>query len=215
MPQLRPGYDEAIIVVVGTFNPSIFQPEWFRKHEFLTEVDAEAATNSPDLVLANDVAQVITPWLRWQALRRKLDVRTHDPSRFQDIRDLVVSVLELLEHTPVTGLGINRSLHFQMPTREAANLVGDRLGPKAPWSGTIKEPGLLSLQMRGHNPDGIGSSYIVTLSVSSRLPAPAIAIDTNAHYDLTLPGAVAALKNDFDLAMHGAMTAANQLLEVA
>ena len=49
-------------------------------------------------------------------------------------RDLVVTCFgEHVTHTPITALGINRSVHFHSGSIWIRNRVGRRLAPKEPW----------------------------------------------------------------------------------
>jgi hypothetical protein len=41
--RIKPQLDHAVIVLVGRFNPAIFQPAWFALHEMMGRKEAETA----------------------------------------------------------------------------------------------------------------------------------------------------------------------------
>jgi hypothetical protein len=43
--RIKPQLDQATIVLVGRFNPAIFQPAWFALHKMLGQKEAESAEN--------------------------------------------------------------------------------------------------------------------------------------------------------------------------
>jgi hypothetical protein len=65
------------------------------------------------------------------------------PQRFQvifesaphvELQDAVSKIFqELLPHTPVQQLGINRSAHFSVGSEEMRNAIGRKLAPPEPW----------------------------------------------------------------------------------
>jgi len=66
--------------------------------------------------------------------------------------------------------------------------IGHRLAPKKDWGNILKEPGLLSLVMKGKRPDGL-EGYIQVKVEPSRVPIaqPGVYIQFNDHYQLA-PG---------------------------
>jgi hypothetical protein len=136
----------ASIVLLGAFNPPIFQPEWFARQELLpqTEVDhAEVA------IIQSQVAQFQTERFDFQITPDRLVIAAKPNTVSEPLRDLVVGIFYVLEHTPVQAMGMNRQMHFAMPSEKAWHLLGDRLAPKEPWSefANGRRPGLRNLQI--------------------------------------------------------------------
>ena len=129
--RINPKFDNASIVLLGSFNPMIFQPAWFARYEMIGDKEAEEAAN---LVQIKD--QVVA----FGVDMFELNVQ---PNRFvvnnldghpEHIKDLIISCfVEHLSHTPVTAIGINRSIHFDTGDFEVRDRVSSQLAPKGPW----------------------------------------------------------------------------------
>ena len=62
--------------------------------------------------------------------------------------DLVAGTFFVLEHTPVTALGLNRMMHFSLDSEEHWHQVGNKLAPKEAWSDILPDrPGMRSLSI--------------------------------------------------------------------
>jgi hypothetical protein len=97
------------IVLVGAFNPAIFHPSWLSEHAI---VRAGAADEAEVQVVSPEISSFTAQWLSLQVTREQFQASTSDPRYFEPLRDLVVSVFTLLEHTPIRQMGINRDMHF-------------------------------------------------------------------------------------------------------
>jgi hypothetical protein len=65
-PQLR----GLSLVLIGDFNPTIFQPRWFSSEGILTEEEAKAANVQ---VVHSDVTMFDLPWLRLLVNRERFE----------------------------------------------------------------------------------------------------------------------------------------------
>lgn len=142
--------DNASIVLLGSFNPSIFHPIWFEKQGLLPTVETGDAKIE---VVSTDVAIFTLPWLRLEALRDRFVIRTSDESKHGPLRDLALGILRLLEHIPISQMGLNRDISYTLDSMAAWHAVGHKLAPKELWTKHLKEPGLLSLVMQGKRDD--------------------------------------------------------------
>jgi hypothetical protein len=138
-----PDVNGAAIVLTGSFNPAIFQPAWFAQQNLLPQTEADTA----------EVKAIIPQFCHFETGRFHIQV-TND--RFAAIakpdanpaplKDLVLGTFYILEHTPLTALGLNRFMHFSMQKGEDWHRVGDKLAPKDGWRGIMKgHVGLRSL----------------------------------------------------------------------
>lgn len=149
------------IVLVGSFNPKIFQPAWFAAENLIRKEEAQAANIE---LIHPQVARFSLDWLQLQVTEEQFSATTTQSSFYEPLRDLVLGTFRLLRHTPVRMMGLNRDSHFRMPTEEAWHAFGHRLTPKEPWAGVLKEPGMRSLTMEGLRPDGFQGYIRVRLS---------------------------------------------------
>src|SRR5712692_636067 len=112
--------------LIGSFNPKIFQPEWFARRGLLPVAEAEAA----------DVKLISPPVSHFETERFVLQITAERFIAFSKpntnavpLRDLVQGAFFILEHTPVTAMGLNFQMHFAMESVENWHQIGDRLAP--------------------------------------------------------------------------------------
>lgn len=152
-----PEIEGASIVLLGSFNPTIFQPRWLEAQGLLRPEEAE---NAKITVLQNQIADFSTGWLHFQVLQDRLVMQTKDPRQFLPLRDLAVGILNVLPHTPTHALGLNKFAHFKMESLEAWHAIGDTLAPKQPWNEIMAgRPGLLSMLIEGRR-DGASAGVL-------------------------------------------------------
>jgi len=141
MPE--PDISGANVVLIGSFNPKIFQPEWFLRQNLLPESEAEEADIK---VIHPEVCQFETERFVIQVTSERFIAASKASTNPEPLRDLVLGAFFILEHTPVTAMGLNRQMHFQMNSESEWNKIGDRLAPKEGWTGVLGDkPGMLSL----------------------------------------------------------------------
>ena len=127
---MQPEKDETTIVLVGSLNPAIFHPAWFALNGLAAKDDINNATID---VVHNELSRFVV---------RGIAVSV-EPFRFaatcaylhrERIKDMVRTCFgDLLKHTPVRAMGINRSIHFKCPSEKVRDRVGRKLAPLAPW----------------------------------------------------------------------------------
>lgn len=175
--------DGASIVLVGSFNPGIFHPTWFEKQELLPVVETQ---NAQIEVISNDVAIFVMSWVRIEVLGERFVARTIDESKFGPLRDLIVGTFRLLEHTPVTQVGLNREIEYQLPTEVLWHNVGHKLAPKEPWLPYVKSPGMKSLLMEAQRDDDQAGVLNITVKPVVNIPSKpkTVHIQVNDHVEL-------------------------------
>src|SRR5260370_9089105 len=135
------------IVMLGSFNPAIFQPRWLGAQQLIRPEEAEDAKIK---IIQEDVADFSTAWFHLQVLQNRLQLISTDPRHYDPLRDLAMAVFAILHHTPVRALGINRDFHFAMPSLDEWHGIGNTLAPKELWSAFLKNPGLRSMLIQGY-----------------------------------------------------------------
>ena len=173
--------DRTSIVLVGSFNPRIFQPSWFVRQQLLPPLDEEEAQVE---LINNDLCAFQTSIFRIEALSERFAAHSIAAPVPDLLRDLVQGTFEILKHNPVVKIGINTSGHFQLDSFDQYNSFGHHLAPKTSlWKPILNEPKTLSLLVQGRRADE--STYPGFLNVkvepSTRI-ANGILVETNDEF---------------------------------
>lgn len=170
-------FEGTSIVLVGAFNPTIFQPAWFVARDLLRKDEGEAATVE---VVHPEVVSFKLEWAHLVVTRERFSLTTNQVRGIELVRDLTVGTFKLLAHTPANMMGINRDFHFSA-TVERVNEIGHRLAPKEPWRDVLDKPLLRSMAMQGERPDGLEGLVYVRVE-PSQLIKPGVFIGVNDHF---------------------------------
>lgn len=168
------------VVLVGNFIPSIYHPSWFSKHKLMAESEASAATID---VVHPDITNFHTDWLTINVTDGRFMALCSRDDSIPLLRDLVVGTFGLFAESPVRAFGINRQIHFQMPSEAAWNAIGHKLAPKEPWTGVLTSPGMLGVNMQGHRTGDYKGSVNVQVQPSSKVKFGTF-VAVNDHFDL-------------------------------
>lgn len=122
-------------------------------------------------------------WLQIQVLEDRFEASTSQVPYFEVLRDLVQGAFNVLDQTPVWGVGINQSFHFPLGSEALWHQVGNKLAPKELWTSILEKPGMLSLTIQGVRPDKHEGYINVRVEPSQRVKY-GIFIDINDHYQL-------------------------------
>lgn len=178
------------VVLLGDFNPAILTPSWFALNQLLPKGLADEA----ELTIAHPQhTEFQAGWLHLQATPPFFGASTDD-APYSRLRDLVSALfLDILPHTPLRSLGINRSVHFRVENLEQRDRIGRRLAPTEVWGDWSKElgatgrqGGMTSLTMtQGSVPGRPRGDRISTRVEPSALldnPETGIFVHVNDHY---------------------------------
>lgn len=141
---------EIALVVLGAFNPSIFQPSWFAQEGLIGQEEAEAAKLE---IIHQEVAVFELEWLRLQVTRDRLAVHSNRESHYEATRDMLIGTLDLLRHMPTRVLGVNHDLVLEYQTREHFNQLGWTLVPEDKWTPVLERPGMVRVEEQGMRTD--------------------------------------------------------------
>lgn len=166
------------IVIRGSFNPAIFNPSWFALNQLLSSGEVETADVK---IIHADIALFTIDWLQLRVVPDRFQAITTQESHYERLRDLALGVFDLLTHTPVIALGINREFHVRFQSVSVWNEVGHRLVQKEDWRSLLEDPRTASLVVHGKRPDGL-NGYIGVRIEPSPLGSPALYIEVNDHY---------------------------------
>jgi hypothetical protein len=177
-PVVEPDRQSLSIVVLGDFNPSIFQPLWFSTNDLIPQVEAE---NAEILLIQKQVAAFSMGKINVQVDGSRLGLTTDEPSQEPIIRDLALGTLSLLEHTPLRAIGLNLDMVFAMPSEEAWHALGDRLAPKHPWRQILENPEMRQVVVEGRRPDCPADRISVRVQPTGN---KLVLLAMNQHYQL-------------------------------
>lgn len=168
------------IVLLGKFNPTIFQPFWFVGQGLIGEHEGKEAELR---IVHPDVVNFRLSWCNLEVTRERFVVTTTQEQAIDLIRDLAISTFTLLSHTPINKLGINTEMHFDLKKEKCWHEFGHRLAPKIPyWNKTMKKPGMIIVAIEGLRPDHYKGSINVECRPSKKVQY-GVSIRVNDHYE--------------------------------
>jgi hypothetical protein len=173
------------IVVLGSFNPSIFQPAWFAAQGLMTAGEAEDVRIE---VIHREIAAFSAEYWDLQCTTDSFSLVSDRAPAAELLRDLTAGIFTLLAHTPLRAVGLNRIEHWEMADENAWDLLGLRLVPPKNWN-LLKLPGLRSLTVEGQRPDDYVGYIWVKVEPSARI-GHGVFIEVNDHFVLTSPNDV-------------------------
>jgi len=171
MAKLTPERKQYSVALIGTFNPLMFQPEWFGRNNVISPEEIEFARNQ-----SNVLPTIVTPQLTIFRTSQ-LSIRVEENS-FQvvaekepliSVKDFVKKTFEKLGGLTIRAFGYNYSAHYEFESIAARNIFADKLTPKQYWnillgkdvSGDDRKGGLAALQMYKYKEDNKGQISVV------------------------------------------------------
>lgn len=177
---LQPQIQRVNIVLRGHFNPAIFHPSWFALHDLMRRQEIEAAKVQ---IVHPDAAVFMAEWLEINVVRDRFQAATSQESYYEPLRDLVIGVINLLSHTPLRVMGLNRDFQYRLQSEDVWHNVGHRLVPKQDWESVLERPGMASLTVQGMRPDDLKGYIRVKVEPSVEVEY-GLYVEINDHYEL-------------------------------
>jgi len=171
------------VVLIGDFNPVIFQPFWLSSKNLIRNDEAE---NAKIEVIHNEIVKYeIKDWLKIEITRNRCEFKTTKDSYFNPLKDLVVSIFKLLKETPVKSLGVNFIYDLSLLDKDKYLQFGESLSNLNIWGESLKDPKLLQLDIleKPRYDDNKGSRR-VRVSPSNEKINFGVKIDINDHFEL-------------------------------
>jgi hypothetical protein len=203
--------DQSAVVVRGNFNPAIFSWNWLLDQDLVSA--AQEDTFSTELITA-DVTIFINGSVRCQVTRDTFQVETSDIGEIERLRDFTVGVFRKLAHTPVSALGINRSVHIPVDSMEIFHAIGDAILPKNFWSSFLRSPGMRTSIVLGLRPDTYAGYVQVGVEPSYTVPR-AVYISHNDHFGLKIGAEISGRDDPLFLTQHQAVEPSAKNVEIA
>ena len=120
------------IVALGNFNPPIFSPDWLNKNGLIGDGDVEFAKQAASYVISPDVCRFETEWFTLQVVAQQFSL-TSKGALTPLLKDLAMGIFTIIDHTPVTAIGLNFDANYKMSTLAELHKIGDVLVPKNIW----------------------------------------------------------------------------------
>ena len=185
MPAIEknPAAEGLEVVVLGSFNPAIFHPEWFLHQKIISDEEA----NSPETnvtVVGRDVTDIQLYGMKLLCLSDRLSLSTFNISKAPRMQDLLLQVFTTLSHTPVTACGINPHAHYRVGDINYWHKIGHTLAPKELiWNELVEQPGMQSLLIKAPRKGEFpGEIYLGVEPSLDKRYHPAIFVRSNYHY---------------------------------
>lgn len=161
------------LVLAGAWNPAIFQPGWIATHVFGVPVGAEVTARLAQLIVDDQPKNIF--YLKdvgFSVASNRLEIFGVDTteSAFDAIESAVSTVIRLLPHTPIAGLGVNFHFIEEHASPELLNKIrgADALDERYP----IAQEGVASR---------INFEPTVQLNLHRRKEAESVEFDFNFH----------------------------------
>lgn len=212
MPPPACEIDTIAIVLLGSFNPAIFQPRWLGRQNLVAEGEAEEAT--VEVIHPDRASFEIGSWLKVQVFHDRFEAST-SAARALPLRDFVVGLFETLEHTPVNVVGLNRLMHFRMESQKARDAIGYHLAPPTAWPTKLHDSKMVTVRMQAQRPEG---ALTITVEPSFTIRDVGVFVGANEQFSVPIPerdGAVRALEllqTHFDASVHSARELAEEIV---
>lgn len=208
---------EAIsIVILGDFNPSIFQPFWFSANGLMPSEETKAAEIE---MIHKRLASFSMGKIKVQVDEARLGLTTVESPQGLVLRDLAIGTLSILEHTPLKAIGINLDTVFELESDDAWHAIGHRLVPKKHWTPFVSQPGMQQVIVEGKRDNCSADRIQIRVQPTAQRQ---VMVAINQHYNLASKermdvrerhdAAVRALQEDWTTFFKYAVAAAVQVI---
>jgi hypothetical protein len=171
------------IVLRGRFNAAIFQPAWMAANKLIRDEEATAAKS---FVAFENFLTFRTEWFRLQVTDDRFDVAGLKGGHEAPLRDLVLGIFALLEHTPLGQMGLNYHTHERLDRDEDWARIERRLFDSSPLDTVLPASRLTSATFSGNHADAPRARIQVKVEPSAQI-RPGLYVSTNEHYEESGP----------------------------
>ena len=145
------------VVFLGSFNPRIFHPIWFERENLtrLGELAASLSEKKGELLITPDLSRCeIGPEISIECLTNRLALNAATTLGEERLRSLATGIIGKLPHTPITAIGLNHTLVYEVAKEDDWHRIGDILVPKDEIWGKVMEgrPGMAILRVEDFRP---------------------------------------------------------------
>ena len=175
--------EEVQVVLVGNFNPAIFNPQWFALKELMSEMEAEQAS---DVVCTTEFSKFVSDWHQLEVFPTRFVARTKHMGRTEELRDFVLNTFDILSETPIRSMGINKQIEYACPSMKAWHAVGDTLAPKTLWRDVleVEDIGMKSIEVQAHRGDDLPGTRNIHVYPNLGENKHNVVFRVNAHFEI-------------------------------
>ena len=173
------------IILLGSFNPKIFHPQWMARKEVISDGEASGA----DLKVShNEISEFELDYCKFQVLPNRFAVFCKQEPYFKKVRDMVLSIFSVLKETPIYKMGLNNHYHYRFENSESWHAFGHKNAPKELWNKILDHPGLHQLTIQSRRTDSYKGLVTVSTGISELIPLSnlGVSIKVNDHYDFDI-----------------------------
>jgi hypothetical protein len=171
------------IVVVGKFNPIIFQPSWLALKSIIGEIEANGADVE---IIHREIVRFKLEWAEIEITSDKFNIKSSKEAYFEPVRDLICSIFTILNETPIDAVGINHSMHFQLRNESEFLNFGNFISPLENWKGAFKDPKISNIDLiQNKRNDSFDGMYRLKVQTSDLIKANGVMINLNDHVEFT------------------------------
>ena len=164
---------------MGAFNPSIFQPYWFKSVGILTDEEVDRAKVR---LIEPEYAEIELGLITIKAMNKRFMVFSNALMLADKVKDFVIYVFRVLHHTPLTAMGINREIRYKIMDKTYWHNIGHKLAPKDIWDGQLRNPGMALFGLSGERGDGYEGSVNLRVEPAYEIKPCGIFISVNNHF---------------------------------
>jgi hypothetical protein len=177
------------VVFRGSFVPTFFQPRWFSKVGLLAEGVVEAAQIG---VIHPQITDFSTSELQLQVTQDSFTINSIGKAVPDLALDLAIGTFTLLPQTPLSMVGVNHFVHFEIDQVDAWHEVGHRFVPKKFWQQFFDQPGMQSLTIRNtreglKRDDGYLGYFDIKVEPSAHAKPFGLFVYVNDHVQIADP----------------------------
>ncbi|MGI2067834.1 hypothetical protein [Shewanella sp. MF08487] len=179
--------DTISIVVIGSFDPSIFHPQWFIRHQLVHEEDLKPPFLELNVV-HRQLSQFKSSWFALEVVDNRLLLNTSDMTRSEDLRDLACNIFNILTEITITAIGLNRTSVYKCMTVNSWHKIGYTIAPKDIWLKSfpqaITTPGGIGMKkadIQLERWDDIPGHILISAFPSNYPPEQEVTLTLNDH----------------------------------
>lgn len=176
------------LLLEGSFNPKIFQPAWLAAQSLIREAEFESADIQ---ILHEEVVAFTIDWARLEVRRDQLTVLSTPKSETpEQVRDLVLGMIQILDHTPVYSVALQFFAHYALKDQAERDKLGWTLVPPDPFKDNLQRPGMRTLKVLGRRPGAAEDDedrVAVVIEPSARIRPNGVYVNVSDHYSLAEP----------------------------
>lgn len=168
------------IVVLGSFNPTIFQPFWLAQKQLIKESEAE---NTKVNLIHNELVNYDLGWAKIEVRPTRFEISTESVPYFSLVRDLLLGIFFYLRETPITAVGINYYYKLSLQTEKLYYEFGDKMAPLKNWS-FLNDARLISIEiLEKDRSDKVPGHYRIKIDGDDTRQFGAIVL-MNSHFEI-------------------------------